>query len=453
MSLDPAINFGKVTLSAGYASGITTVVLSTGDGAKLPDPATAGAFNLVWWNSTDYSDPADDPNREIVRCTARTTDTLTIIRAQESTSDNNHNTGGKTYKMILSITKKTIDDITSTFIAKTIGTAKGDLIGFSASGTPVRIPVGQNFQVPMVNTMESTDFTFSDPQCLFTRVTQNSHGFTAGQILKFSGGVYALAKGDSSTNAEIVGMVFQVVDTNTFLLLIVGFMMGLTGLTANTMYFLDHSTAGTLTATPSNTNGQINKPCLYATSTTSGFFSFCFTGQEVGSSLHASTHQSGGSDAIKLDDLATPDDNTDLNASTSKHGLLKKLDNDPTHFMDGQGNWSTPPLYFMWNEITGTSQSMAPGNGYIANNAGLVTLTLPSVATVGMIVEVCGKGTGGWKIAQNASGVIHFGTSNTTTGTGGYLASIAQYDTIRLICTVANNEWAVLSSQGNITVV
>lgn len=35
-------------------------------------------------------------------------------------------------------------------------------------------------------------------------------------------------------------------------------------------------------------------------------------------------------------------DITTLNASTSQHGLLKKLDNDPTHFMDGQGNWSAP---------------------------------------------------------------------------------------------------------------
>jgi len=45
---------------------------------------------------------------------------------------------------------------------------------------------------------------------------------------------------------------------------------------------------------------------------------------------------------IRLDDLASPDDNTDLNALTTKHGLLKKLDNDPTHFMNGQGNWVTP---------------------------------------------------------------------------------------------------------------
>ena len=39
---------------------------------------------------------------------------------------------------------------------------------------------------------------------------------------------------------------------------------------------------------------------------------------------HASNHESGGADAIKLDDLAAPDDNTDLNAGTTAHGLLLK---------------------------------------------------------------------------------------------------------------------------------
>ncbi len=59
-------------------------------------------------------------------------------------------------------------------------------------------------------------------------------------------------------------------------------------------------------------------------------------------SAHHTTHESGGSDAIKLDDLSAPDDNTDLNASTSAHGLLKKLDNNAAHYMDGTGAWSTP---------------------------------------------------------------------------------------------------------------
>lgn len=39
---------------------------------------------------------------------------------------------------------------------------------------------------------------------------------------------------------------------------------------------------------------------------------------------HHTSHESGGGDAIKLDDLSAPDNNTDLNASTSAHGLAPK---------------------------------------------------------------------------------------------------------------------------------
>ncbi len=42
---------------------------------------------------------------------------------------------------------------------------------------------------------------------------------------------------------------------------------------------------------------------------------------------------------VMLDDFTAPDDNTDLNSSTTRHGLLKKLDNVATNFMNGQGNW------------------------------------------------------------------------------------------------------------------
>lgn len=58
--------------------------------------------------------------------------------------------------------------------------------------------------------------------------------------------------------------------------------------------------------------------------------------------LHHTSHEAGGSDAIKLDDLATPDNNTDLNATTGHHGLLPVLDNDTTHFLNGQGGWTAP---------------------------------------------------------------------------------------------------------------
>lgn len=112
-NLDPVTNFAKVTVSTTYGAADTSIVLSAGEGAKLPAPATDGSFNLVWWNWTDYKDPADDPNKEIVRVTARSTDTLTVTRAQEGTSASTKNTASKTYKMALAPTKKLRDDLES----------------------------------------------------------------------------------------------------------------------------------------------------------------------------------------------------------------------------------------------------------------------------------------------------------------------------------------------------
>lgn len=106
-----------------------------------------------------------------------------------------------------------------------------------------------------------------------------------------------------------------------------------------------------------------------------------------------------------------------------------------------------------WNEVTGTSQTAAVNNGYVANNAGLVTVTLPTTAALGSIIEVAWKGAGGWKVAQNASQAIRFGSTITTTGTGGSLASSASGDSVRILCTTADTGFEVIGSQGNLTVV
>lgn len=43
---------------------------------------------------------------------------------------------------------------------------------------------------------------------------------------------------------------------------------------------------------------------------------------------------------VKLDDLAEPDDNFDLNVSTSRHGLIPKLPNSFQKFFNGIGQWT-----------------------------------------------------------------------------------------------------------------
>jgi hypothetical protein len=107
-----------------------------------------------------------------------------------------------------------------------------------------------------------------------------------------------------------------------------------------------------------------------------------------------------------------------------------------------------------WNHITGTSTNMTANAGYVPDNVGLVTLTMPTVAALGSIIYVAGLGGGGWTVAQNASQTIHLGSSATTTGTGGSLSSTNQYDSLTLVCIVANTTFSVLGgSQGNITIV
>lgn len=119
----------------------------------------------------------------------------------------------------------------------------------------------------------------------------------------------------------------------------------------------------------------------------------------------------------------------------------------------GQLGLVTNPQFFTWTTVTGTSQTLAVNNGYVLNNAGLVTGTLPATASVGDRIEITGLGAGGWLIAQNASQIVHLGNLTTTTGVSGSLASTNQYDSITLICIVTNTTWTVRGPVGNITVV
>lgn len=108
-----------------------------------------------------------------------------------------------------------------------------------------------------------------------------------------------------------------------------------------------------------------------------------------------------------------------------------------------------------FNNVTTTTQSMAANNGYSANNASLVTLTLPATCAFGATLAVSGFGAGGWLIAQNSGQTMHFNGINTTTGAGGSLASTSRYDVVYLLCAVANTDFVVqsASSYNGLTIV
>lgn len=106
-----------------------------------------------------------------------------------------------------------------------------------------------------------------------------------------------------------------------------------------------------------------------------------------------------------------------------------------------------------WQAIS-ASQALVANNAYLCiAPGGALSLSLPATAAQFTQIEVALNGATSFTITQGAGQQIRFGNVTTTLGAGGSLASSAQGDTVKLLCTVANNEWMVVSAVGNLTVV
>ena len=101
---------------------------------------------------------------------------------------------------------------------------------------------------------------------------------------------------------------------------------------------------------------------------------------------HAVSHKAGGSDAVQLDELAAPSDNTNLNASTSAHGLLPKLSGLSTDALKGDGSWGPVASSgggLEWEEASSNTQA-EDGKGYLADaSSNSVTITAPASPSEG----------------------------------------------------------------------
>lgn len=101
-----------------------------------------------------------------------------------------------------------------------------------------------------------------------------------------------------------------------------------------------------------------------------------------------------------------------------------------------------------WVNVTGTSQTATINRGYLANNAAEVTVTLPTTAAAGSIIDVFGIGAGGFKITVPSGDNIILDGVALATSTG--YVSGPQYGYVSLRCAVANTTWVVISYVGAI---
>ena len=129
--------------------------------------------------------------------------------------------------------------------------------------------------------------------------------------------------------------------------------------------------------------------------------------------------------ATKLDDFATPDDVTDLNATNARHGLLLKLIDDVTRFLRSDGSWqvpagagatltiaetnvynATPPGVSAWTDLDLSS--------VVGSNSALVILkiAMPSTADIWTAVRKDGDTDEFYSVAGERGCSLGFTTSS-----------------------------------------
>lgn len=110
------------TLNAGINSSVTTLVLAAGQGALFP---TLSAGDYFYATLIDTSN-----NLEIVKVTARSTDTMTIVRAQDNTTARAYSTNDR-FELrptaALFNEKANDADVIATYLPKSGGTMTGSL--------------------------------------------------------------------------------------------------------------------------------------------------------------------------------------------------------------------------------------------------------------------------------------------------------------------------------------
>ena len=132
------------TLNAGINSSATSIVLTAGQGARFP---TLSAGDYFYATLIDTSN-----NLEIVKVTARSTDTMTVVRGQDNTTARAYSTNDR-FELrptaALFNEKANDADVAATYLAKSGGTMTGNLafgnLTTTSTPTPLNISLGGTY--------------------------------------------------------------------------------------------------------------------------------------------------------------------------------------------------------------------------------------------------------------------------------------------------------------------
>lgn len=149
-------NFAYSTLQFGITSGQTTITVASGHGARFPAPTGGDWFYVVVEDAS--------LNREIMKCTSRTVDVLTVTRAQEGTTAQAFSAAS----VSLRITAQTFADATSVVNTTNVvgsgtisGTATGVTKAYGTADTTMATTAFVDALRDVPANSQSGDYTFA----------------------------------------------------------------------------------------------------------------------------------------------------------------------------------------------------------------------------------------------------------------------------------------------------
>jgi hypothetical protein len=197
-------------------------------------------------------------------------------------------------------------------------------------------------------------------------ITQASHTLVVGNWVYNNAGTYTVGANTSVAASEIVGVVVDADpdgDGNAFTLQTNGLAAGLSGLTDSTVYFL--GTAGALTATEPSAEGEVVKPLLVASGTTSGVM-INFRGELIGAATteaYDMPFNAGFSSAGVKEDVAVQSYGFMVagrtGSFTSETGYAETAPTDADLILDITKNGTS--IYSTLPEFAATSQTLTAG--------------------------------------------------------------------------------------------